>query len=201
MRIPSGRPAEIDACVGRPYRAFCQGVSANDPATLDRAVTLLQYASFDIFSDVFTPDQMSEVLGLGPSRVSWRGARQSNGPVIPRSNIWSFRATGTGQPDEQISQLLDRFEPLSQRLEVLTAGEASSLSISLVRYFDVADESEIVLRRDEGSRFDGVSIEGFCACGLIDPFVRVDVVVGHGLPRSLSRLIGRPGRRRATRDL
>lgn len=124
-------------------------------------MTLLQYASFNVFSDVFDPDQITEVLALVPSRVSWRASRQSTEPVIPRSHIWSFRATGTGQADEQISQLLERFEPLAQQLEVLTVDGASTLSMSLVRYFDTADESEEILRRDDGSRFDGVSIEGF----------------------------------------
>lgn len=124
-------------------------------------MTLLQYASFNVFSDVFTPDQITEVLGVEPSRVSWRGSRQSTERVIPKTNIWSFRATGTGQAHEQISQLLDRFEPMSKQLEALTAEDASTLSMSLVRYFGTADESNAMLRRDEGRRFDGVSIEGF----------------------------------------
>jgi len=123
-------------------------------------VTLLQYASFDVFSDVFDPDQISEVLGLTPSHVSWRGSRQSAEPVIPRTNIWSFRASGVGQADDQIRQLVDRFEALADRLQTLTTDDASTCSISLVRYFCSPEASAEYLGRDEGRRFDGISIEG-----------------------------------------
>ena len=124
-------------------------------------MTLLQYASFDVFSDVFNPDQISETLGLTPSHVSWRGSRQSSEPAIPRTNIWSFRASGVGQADDQIRQLVDRFEPLADRLQTLTTDGASACSISLVRYFGGAEASTESLGRDEGRRFDGISIEGF----------------------------------------
>jgi hypothetical protein len=123
-------------------------------------VTLLQYASFSVLSDVFTPDQITEVLGVEPSRVSWRGSRSSE-PFIPKTNIWSFRGTGTGQADEQIGQLLDRFEPMSEQLGFLTANDASTLAMTLVRYFGTPEDSDAYLRRDQGRRFDGVSIEGF----------------------------------------
>ncbi len=123
-------------------------------------MTLLQYASFVVFSDVFTPDQITEVLGVEPSRVSWRGSRSSE-PVIPKTNIWNFRGTGTGQADEQIGQLLDRFEPMSEQLGFLTANDASTFAMTLVRYFDTPEGSDAYLRSDDGDRFDGVSVEGF----------------------------------------
>lgn len=145
----------------RPGRAVCSGAAANRPTCRACIVTLLQYASFDVFSDVFNPDQVSEVLGLRPSRVSWRGSRQSADPVIPRTNVWSFQASGVGHADDQIRQLLDRFEALADRLQTLTTGGASTCSISLVRYFDSAEASAEYLARDEGRRFDGVSITGF----------------------------------------
>ena len=70
-------------------------------------------------------------------------------------------ADGTGQADDQVRQLLDCFEPLARQLGVLTADDASSLSISLVRYFDIVKASAETLRRDGGNRFDGLSLEGF----------------------------------------
>ena len=58
---------------------------------------LLQYASFMVASDIFKPDQITEILGVEPTRVSWRGSRQSTGAVISRSNVWTARPTALGR--------------------------------------------------------------------------------------------------------
>ncbi|MFN3256455.1 MAG: DUF4279 domain-containing protein [Ilumatobacter sp.] len=108
---------------------------------------------------MFNPDQICEVLGLTPSHVSWRGSRHSAEPVIPKTNIWSSRASGVDQADDQIRQLADRFEALADRLQTLTTGDASTCSISLVRHFCSAEASTENPGRDERRRFDGISIE------------------------------------------
>ena len=122
-------------------------------------MTLLQYAAFTIYSDV-GPDRISEALGVEPDQVSWRGSRSTD-PVLPVTNIWSVEAHGTTQADELVAELLDRLEPLTDRLAVLAADGARRLGISLVRYFDTPSGTAEALSRDTGGRFTGASPEGF----------------------------------------
>ena len=67
--------AEIGTCVWHTYRAICSRVRAEDRKRQDPAVTLLQDVSFMLFSDVFTPNQITEVLGVEPSMVRARMKR------------------------------------------------------------------------------------------------------------------------------
>ena len=123
-------------------------------------MTLLQYAAFTIYSDVVAPDRISEALGVEPDQVSWRGSRSTD-PILPVTNIWSVEAHGTAHADELVAELLDRLEPLTDRLAVLAADGACSLGISLVRYFDTPGGSAEALSRDTDGRFTGASPEGF----------------------------------------
>jgi hypothetical protein len=62
--------------------------------------------------------------------------------VVPRSNLWKYVATGSGTVDNLVRELVDVFEPLSDRLRQLTADGASWIVIRIVRSFDDPDGVE-----------------------------------------------------------
>jgi Domain of unknown function (DUF4279) len=94
-----------------------------------------QYAHFLVGSDVFDPDDITGTLLLEPTSVSWRGTCSSD-PMIPRSNLWQYRARGEGTIDELVRELVDVFEPLADKLAALTADHSTWISISVFRSFD-----------------------------------------------------------------
>jgi len=105
-----------------------------------------QYAHFVVGSEAFDPDQITAVLGIKPSSVSWEGSRSSK-PLIPRHNVWRYRAAGTGVLDELVRELLGVFEPVKAGLQELTACDASWIGISFMRSFDDPDGVD----EDEGA--------------------------------------------------
>jgi Domain of unknown function (DUF4279) len=94
-----------------------------------------QYAHLDIGSDVYDPDQITLRLGPEPTSVSWRGCR-SNEPMIPKSNVWRFRASAIDRIDDLLTELIGALESVSGRLASLTAGDASWVGVSIMRSFD-----------------------------------------------------------------
>jgi hypothetical protein len=106
---------------------------------------ILQYAHFDVASDIYSPDQITAELLVEPTRVSWRGTRSTE-PLIPRTNLWRYRAKGTGTVDELVRELLAVFEPLAEQLARLTANDDSWLGVRFMRSFGDPDGIE----EDEG---------------------------------------------------
>lgn len=100
-----------------------------------------QYAHFTIGSDVFNPDQITAALLIEPTKTSWRGSRSTD-PMIPRTNLWRYRASGETGVDDLIRELVALFEPLSDRLLALTTDEASWIEIGIMRSFDDPDGVE-----------------------------------------------------------
>lgn len=99
---------------------------------------ILQYAHFDVGSDIYSPDKITAELLVEPTRVIWRGTRSTE-PLIPRTNLWQYRATGSGTVDELVRELLDVFEPLADKLARLTANDDSWIVIGFMRSFDDPD--------------------------------------------------------------
>ncbi len=108
-------------------------------------VKIRQYAHFDISSDVFTPDQITGKLLIEPTTARQKGSRSAE-PPIPRTNLWQYRAVGSGCVDDLIRELLDVFEPVQGSIRQLTANDASSIQIRFMRSFNDADGVE----EDEG---------------------------------------------------
>lgn len=104
-----------------------------------------QYAHFDVGSDVFDPSQITAALLIEPTQVLWRGARSTE-PMLPRTNLWQYRATGSGCIDDLVRELVDVFEPLADRLRHLTGDGAAWIVIRIMRSFDDPDGVE----EDEG---------------------------------------------------
>jgi hypothetical protein len=96
---------------------------------------ITQYAHFVVASDVFDPDDITGTLLLEPTSVSWRGTRSTD-PMIPRTNLWRYRARGEGTLDELVRELVDLFEPLGDQLLTLTAAKSTWISIAIFRSFD-----------------------------------------------------------------
>jgi Domain of unknown function (DUF4279) len=94
-----------------------------------------QYAYFAVYSNAFSPDQITTRLGLHPTGVSWRGSRSTD-PMIPTTNIWRYKAQGTGRIDDLILELVDHFEPVAAELRSLTDGGECSTGINVVRKLD-----------------------------------------------------------------
>jgi Domain of unknown function (DUF4279) len=93
-----------------------------------------QYAYFYVQSSVVDPGQINQQLPVAPTRVSWRGSRSSV-PLIPRYHSCFYDATGDGRVDDLIRELVDRFEPFAEQLQMLAASN-TQCGISIVRRFD-----------------------------------------------------------------
>ena len=98
-------------------------------------VRIRQYAHFDVGSEVITPEQVTGALLLEPTKISRRGSRSTD-PMIPRINLWRYRALGQGCVDELIRELVDLFEPRRDQLVTLTTDESSWYGISIMRSLD-----------------------------------------------------------------
>jgi Domain of unknown function (DUF4279) len=97
------------------------------------AMRIRQYAHFIVESETLSPEQITAILLIEPS-VSRRGSRSTD-PHIPRFNIWNYKARGEGRVDDLVTELVDFFEPLADRLQML-ANEGLSIGISVMRSFD-----------------------------------------------------------------
>jgi Domain of unknown function (DUF4279) len=94
-----------------------------------------QYAHFIVESETLSPEQITAILLIEPTSVSRRGSRSTE-PHIPRFNIWNYKARGEGRVDDLVTELVDFFEPLADRLQMLLANEGLSIGISVMRSFD-----------------------------------------------------------------
>jgi Domain of unknown function (DUF4279) len=88
-----------------------------------------------VSSDVFDPDEITSRLFLEPAKVSRRGSRSVD-PLIPVTNLWWYRASGTGSVDELVLELVELMESIADRLAELTAEGEASVGISIMRSFD-----------------------------------------------------------------
>jgi Domain of unknown function (DUF4279) len=97
-------------------------------------VKIQQHAEAIVGSDVFTPDQITAALAVSPTSVSWKGTRSTQ-PMIPITNMWRFRAAGTGRVDDLILGLVGMLESVRAPLVKLTDNDASWVAISVMRRF------------------------------------------------------------------
>ena len=115
-----------------------------------------QYVTFSVFSKILSPEHITEVLGLDPSRAGRRGSRQES-PPIPVFNVWTVRSQPNRGVGAMLTEIVDLIEPLADRLAALRAldpkdasGEGLGYGITVVRYFNARDgvEEEIVAQGD-----------------------------------------------------
>jgi Domain of unknown function (DUF4279) len=93
-----------------------------------------QYAHIVVGSDAFDPDQITVLLGLGPTSVRWRGSSSIH-PMIPVTNLWKLRASGSGRVDDLIVELVETLESVREALTELMQNEQAWVSISVLRDF------------------------------------------------------------------
>jgi hypothetical protein len=108
-------------------------------------VRISQYVSFDLSSDTVTAETVTSRLGIQPDRTSIRGSRRAE-PPIPTRHHWSVRCRERGlRVDDQITVVLDRIEPVRQKILDLIAGGEVFARLQIVRNFDDESGEEEVL--------------------------------------------------------
>lgn len=99
---------------------------------------LHQYAYFALFSQHTSPDDMTSQLGITPDEVTVRGSRFTEPAVVPADHSWMVVCREPGlRVDEQITRLLDRLQPHTDRICGLTlhlAGTGGGAVLQVVRY-------------------------------------------------------------------
>ncbi|MEW2138240.1 DUF4279 domain-containing protein [Streptomyces sp. NPDC005409] len=105
---------------------------------------LRQYASFALFSQRISADEMTEQLGMAPDEVTLRGSRFTTPGPIPVSHSWTVVCREPGLcVDEQITRVLDRLQPHTDRIAGLAhrlADDDGGAVLQVVRYFSDTDQ-------------------------------------------------------------
>ncbi|MFE5207197.1 DUF4279 domain-containing protein [Streptomyces sp. NPDC056600] len=105
---------------------------------------LRQYAYFALFSRHTSADAMTSRLGITPDEVRVRGSRCTEPAVLPVEHSWMIVCREPGlRVDEQITRILDRLRPHSDRVRDLTrqlAGTGGGAVLQVVRHFDGAGQ-------------------------------------------------------------
>lgn len=98
---------------------------------------------------------MTALLGIEPDEVSVRGSRFTEPAVIPVSHSWKIVCREPGlRVDEQITRVLDRLRPHSDRIAELAGQlaaeeqEHGGAVLEVVRYFNDADEEQQPLQSE-----------------------------------------------------
>ncbi|MFI1302890.1 DUF4279 domain-containing protein [Streptomyces sioyaensis] len=101
---------------------------------------LHQYAYFALFSRHTSADDMTSQLGIAPDEVTVRGSRITEPAVVPVDHSWRVTCREPGlRIDEQITRLLDRLQPHTDRISHLTrqlADTGGGAVLQVVRYFN-----------------------------------------------------------------
>ncbi|MGW1802795.1 DUF4279 domain-containing protein [Streptomyces sp. NPDC001984] len=107
---------------------------------------LHQYAYFALFSQHTSADDMTSRLGITPDEVTVRGSRFAEPAVVPADHSWMVVCREPGlRVDEQITRILDRLQPHTDRVCDLTrhlAGTGGGAVLQVVRYFNDADQPQ-----------------------------------------------------------
>ncbi|MEU8825212.1 DUF4279 domain-containing protein [Streptomyces sp. NPDC048636] len=107
---------------------------------------LHQYAYFALFSQHISADDMASRLGITPDEVTVRGSRCTEPAVLPTDHSWMVVCREPGlRVDEQITRILDRLQPHTDRICDLTrrlAGTGGGAVLQAVRYFNDVDRPQ-----------------------------------------------------------
>jgi hypothetical protein len=99
-----------------------------------------QYAYFALFSQHTSADDMTSQLGITPDEVTVRGSRFTEPAVVPVNHSWMVVCREPGlRVDEQITRILDRLRPHTDRICDLTGQLARTdggAVLHIVRYFN-----------------------------------------------------------------
>ncbi|MFF9778588.1 DUF4279 domain-containing protein [Streptomyces sp. NPDC013978] len=104
-----------------------------------------QYAYFALFSRHVSADAMTLQLGMTPDEVTVRGSRFTEPAVVPVDHSWMVVCREPGlRVDEQITRILDRLQPHTDRICDLTgqlARTGGGAVLQIVRYFNDTDQA------------------------------------------------------------
>lgn len=107
---------------------------------------LRQYAYFALFSRHTSAADMTSQLGITPDEVRVRGSRFTEPAVVPVDHSWRVVCREPGlRVDEQITRILDRLQPHTDRLCDLTrhlARTGGGAVLHIVRYFNDSDQAQ-----------------------------------------------------------
>ncbi|WP_045563564.1 DUF4279 domain-containing protein [Streptomyces sp. FxanaA7] len=106
---------------------------------------LRQHAYFALFSQHVSADDMTFQLGMPPDEVTVRGSRFTEPAVVPVDHSWMVVCREPGlRVDEQITRILDRLQPHTDRICDLTgqlARTGGGAVLQIVRYFNDTDQA------------------------------------------------------------
>ncbi|MEJ8653400.1 DUF4279 domain-containing protein [Streptomyces sp. MS1.AVA.3] len=107
---------------------------------------LHQYAYFALFSRHTSADDMTSQVGIDPDEITVRGSRFTEPTVVPVDHSWMVVCREPGlSVDEQITRILDRLQPHTDRICDLSrhlAGTGGGAVLQIVRYFNDTDQSQ-----------------------------------------------------------
>jgi hypothetical protein len=107
---------------------------------------LRQYAYFALFSQHTSADEMTSQLGITPDEVTVRGSRLTEPAVVPVDHSWMVVCRESGlRVDEQITRIVDRLQPHTDRIRDLTrrlARTGGGAVLQIVRYFNDTDQAQ-----------------------------------------------------------
>lgn len=107
---------------------------------------LHQYAYFALSSQNTSAEEMTSQLGIAPDEVSVRGSKFLEPRPIPVSHRWKIVCREPDlRVDEQITSILDRLQPHTDRIAGLArylAGNGGGAVLQVVRYFNDTDQDE-----------------------------------------------------------
>ncbi|MGW6980434.1 DUF4279 domain-containing protein [Streptomyces sp. NPDC054932] len=107
---------------------------------------LHQYAYFALFSRHTSADDMTSQLRITPDEVTVRGSRITEPAMVPVDHSWMVVCRDPGlRVDEQITRILDRLQPHTDRISDLTRHLASTGGgsvLNVVRYFNDTDQAQ-----------------------------------------------------------
>ena len=115
-----------------------------------------QRAYVRLLSDDLNLDQMSEVMGVQPTRGIVKGSIQAGPPIRPRFNQWILESGMSDQVPlhEHLVVLWPILESAADRLRTFTERQDSFGSLRITRHFDCTSDDSTELA---GLRFDRIS--------------------------------------------
>ncbi|MFI9542689.1 DUF4279 domain-containing protein [Streptomyces sp. NPDC052016] len=107
---------------------------------------LHQYAYFALFSQHTSADDMTSQLGIAADEATVRGSRITEPAVVPVDHSWMVICREPGlRVDEQITCILDRLQPHTDRISNLIshlANTGGGAVLQVVRYFNDTDQTQ-----------------------------------------------------------
>jgi hypothetical protein len=90
-----------------------------------------------VWSELLTPQVISQRVGLGADFERTRGADRDGPPPLPRTNTWNLgEPKASGEPlDDQLQRLHERLKPLEAALAQIAREPGTELWLHIVRNF------------------------------------------------------------------